>query len=296
MKSNIKIFENMPDDFSAQVEVAAIYVNVNDKILLLQLSDQKMEKGLWGVPAGKLESHEEPLQAAKRELFEETGLRIDPIDRFHALGALYIRKPELDYVYHLFGVQLDTMPALALSAEHRSHAWVSREEAKTFPLVNGAKQALDTYYRRIKKKGIRTGASVNVYLVLRKESDILLSLRENTGYFDGHYGLIAGHVEDSESATTAMIREAYEESGIRIQSSCLKIVHVMHRQTNRFNIDLFFECHEWKGNIVNREHEKCAALTFFPIKQLPANTIDYIRDALQAISSRNFYSEYGWRT
>ena len=105
----------------------------------------KRKKEHGEVPAGKLEPREEPLQAAKRELFEETGICIEP-NRFQTFGALYIRKPELDYIYHLFGVQLNTMPALALSAEHCSHAWVSREEAETFPLMNGAKQVLNIYY------------------------------------------------------------------------------------------------------------------------------------------------------
>jgi 8-oxo-dGTP diphosphatase len=71
---------------------------------------------------------------------------------------------------------------------------------------------------------------------------------------------------------------------------------VMHRHTNRFNIDLFFECREWQGDIANEEPEKCAALTFFPIKQLPINTIGYIGDALRAIITQCFYSEHGWQT
>lgn len=142
----------MPDDFAATIEVAAIYVNVRGKILLLQLADQKTEKGTWGVPAGKLEDREKPIQAAKRELFEETGIQIESTDPFQPLGALYIRKPELDYVYHLFGIQLNTMPVLTLSGEHCAHIWVSRKEAETLPLMNGAKQALNTYYQIIDKK------------------------------------------------------------------------------------------------------------------------------------------------
>lgn len=146
MNSDIKVYDKMPERFSPKVEVAGIYVNVNGKILLLQLSDHKHEKGAWGVPAGKLEAHEKPLHAAKRELFEETGINIESEDAFQSLGALYIRKPELDYVYHLFGIRLDAIPPLSLSAEHCSHAWVSKKEAEALPLMNGAKQALDVYY------------------------------------------------------------------------------------------------------------------------------------------------------
>jgi 8-oxo-dGTP diphosphatase len=92
----------------------------------------------------------------------------------------------------------------------------------------------------------RTGASVNAYLILKKNDQVLLSLRRNTGYLDGFYGLVAGHVEDGESATTAMLREAHEEAGIELTPSQLNVVHVLHRQTNRFNVDVFFECSSWQ--------------------------------------------------
>lgn len=147
MNSNINVYYKKPEQFSPKVEVAAIYVNVNGKILLLQLANHKNEKGSWGVPAGKLEAHEEPLHAAKRELFEETGINIESDNAFQSLGALYIRKPELDYVYHLFGIRLDATPSLTLSDEHCLHVWVSRDEAEALPLMNGAKQALDAYYQ-----------------------------------------------------------------------------------------------------------------------------------------------------
>lgn len=79
----------------------------------------------------------------------------------------------------------------------------------------------------------------------KKENEVLLYLR-NTGYCDGFYGLVSGHVEDDESATSALIREAHEEADIQFDPSHLRVVHVMHRKTNRFNIDIFFECSHWQ--------------------------------------------------
>jgi len=144
------------------------------------------------------------------------------------------------------------------------------------------------------RKPKRTGASVNVYLVLREKDRVLLSLRKNTGYLDGFYGLVAGHVEDGESATAAMIREAREEAGIELTAAQLKVVHMLHRQTNRFNVDVFFECTSWQGKIENREPEKCEKLEFFPIEQLPSNLMDYVGGVLDAVSRGMFYSELGW--
>ncbi|MEK7340463.1 MAG: NUDIX domain-containing protein, partial [Verrucomicrobiota bacterium] len=138
----------------------------------------------------------------------------------------------------------------------------------------------------------RSGACLNVYLIVKKKSSVLLSLRQNTGYYDNYYGLISGHVEDGESAISAMIREAKEEAGIQIAQ--VKPVHIIHRKTDRFNIDIFFTCSSFLGPITNPEPHKCAALEFFDLNNLPPNIIPYIEKALQAVLHKKIYSEEGW--
>lgn len=140
----------------------------------------------------------------------------------------------------------------------------------------------------------RSGASINTYLLLKKENTLLLSLRKNTGYFDGYYGLVSGHVEDGEAASTAMIREAKEEANLILRSESLKAVHLMHRKTNRFNIDIFFECADWEGNLINLEPDKCAELKFFSLANLPKNLIPYIDQAIRGVLQNTIYSEEGW--
>lgn len=140
----------------------------------------------------------------------------------------------------------------------------------------------------------RSGAAVNACLILRKKDKVLLSLRKNTGYFDECYGLVSGHVEDEEPASLAMIREAKEEANLIIHPESLKVVHLMHRKTNRFNIDIFFECTSWSGEIANLEPNKCAELNFFSLENLPNNLIPYIRQALHAVLQGTVYSEGGW--
>lgn len=137
---------------------------------------------------------------------------------------------------------------------------------------------------------------VSVYLLFRKGDEICLLLRKNTGYNDGRYGLIAGHVEDGEPATKAMIREANEEAGLILTPDDIQIAHVMHRKTSegRLGIEIFFECKSWSGQLENKEPHKCEELRFFPLDNLPKNTIFYVVEAIQAVSRGQFYSERGW--
>lgn len=125
---------------------------------------------------------------------------------------------------------------------------------------------------------------------------MLLLRRANTGYQDGKYGLIAGHIDGDEPGTVAMAREAKEEAGINIDPDKLRFVHVAHRlnrgQIGEERIDLFYELNEWQGDIVNAEPEKCDDLSWFDINNLPDNMLPFIRRVLTDISQGVSYSEY----
>ena len=140
----------------------------------------------------------------------------------------------------------------------------------------------------------RSKVSLNVYLFLKEENKILLSLRKNTGYEDGKWGLVAGHCENKEAATDALCREVKEEIGIIIDPIHLQPVHVMHRRTDRDNLDIFMKCNEWRGDITNLEPSKCESVEFFEINILPANIIPYIAKAIEYIQTKQYYSEHGW--
>ena len=138
------------------------------------------------------------------------------------------------------------------------------------------------------------------YLVLMKDTQVLLYRRYNTGYEDGNYSVVAGHLDPNETLTECIIRETEEEIGITIAPKDLKMTHMMHRHsglTEEYErLDAFFVCTQWTGEIVNKEPHKCDDLQWFPIDQLPNNTIPYIKQAIQCVQNNIFYSEHGWNS
>ncbi|WP_221289275.1 NUDIX hydrolase [Stygiolobus caldivivus] len=136
---------------------------------------------------------------------------------------------------------------------------------------------------------------LSVHLFLLGDNKILLQLRKNTGYRDGCWSVIAGHVEAKESATEAMIREAREEAGIELSREDLSLVHVMHRFENQERVDFFFKANKWRGKLTIREPDKAERLEWFGLSELPKNIVPYVKQAIElGLKKGVIYSEYGW--
>lgn len=134
----------------------------------------------------------------------------------------------------------------------------------------------------------------SVYLILIRGDKVLLLRRANTGYEDGNYGLPAGHLEEGESVREGLIREIREEIAIILEVEDLHVSHVMHRRQKDERIDFFFTVEYIQGEPKNNEPDKCDDLSWFPVDDLPANTIPYIHQAIDAVRRKQFFSEFGW--
>ena len=134
-----------------------------------------------------------------------------------------------------------------------------------------------------------------VHLFLLSGDRILLLKRRNTGFADGQFSVIAGHLEGDELVTGAAIREAREEAGIEIEAESIEVVSVMHRRAPDGEWIDFFLCSEWwTGDIRNLEPEKCDELAWFPVHDLPANTVPYIRQAVDNYREGKWFASFGW--
>jgi 8-oxo-dGTP diphosphatase len=135
----------------------------------------------------------------------------------------------------------------------------------------------------------------SAYLFLIKDNQILLQRRFNTGFEDGNYGVPAGHLDGGETAREGCAREIREEIGVTIKPEDLTVVHVMHRKAAKDErIDFFMTASVYEGEIVNNEPDKCDDLSWFPLDNLPANMVAYVKVALQHYLKDVMYSEYGY--
>ncbi|GAA1858399.1 hypothetical protein GCM10009836_43270 [Pseudonocardia ailaonensis] len=125
------------------------------------------------------------------------------------------------------------------------------------------------------------------YVVLRRENEILLQLRQNTGFMDGFWATAAaGHVEKGESVVEAAHREAREELGIEVED--LRPLTAMHRtQATGLpvdeRVDFFFTCHRWSGTPRLVETAKAADLGWFALDALPDPVVPHERWVFESL-------------
>ena|SRR3989344_4027134 len=128
-------------------------------------------------------------------------------------------------------------------------------------------------------------------VILQQGNKVLLGLRQNTTYMDNYWGLVGGHVEEHETFTQAILREAKEELGIVLED--LRMVHVMqhNRHGEPERIHTFFHATKWSGEIINGEPHKCIKVEWFDLDELPKNFIYYMKDGLVCSQKGILYSE-----
>lgn len=128
--------------------------------------------------------------------------------------------------------------------------------------------------------------------------EVLLQLRQNTGYMDGHWAAAAaGHVERGETAYNAARREAHEEIGVEVGD--LTFVTSMQRTRHADpideRIDFFFTCRSWRGEPRVVEPQKAAAMDWFPLDALPDPVVPHELFVLERLGTGlESYTTFGF--
>ena len=107
------------------IEVVGAAIIKEDKVLVMQRSEQMTLPGMWEFPGGKVEADETEQEALIREIKEELSVTINILD--------YINEASYDYDFGT--VQLKVYTAEIISGqitleEHSDGKWVTADELK----------------------------------------------------------------------------------------------------------------------------------------------------------------------
>lgn len=137
--------------------------------------------------------------------------------------------------------------------------------------------------------GHRTLLVAAAYVVLRRGDEVLLQLRRGTGYRDGHWSVLAGHVDPGESVHEAAVREAAEEAGVVVRAEDLRPLTTLHRFERggpavEQRVDVFFEARAWTGEPSRLEADRAEHVGWFTLSDLPKPVVPHERLVLDALA------------
>lgn len=105
-------------------------------LLLLRSRPSKGEDGFWELPGGRMNLGECYEEAVKREVYEETGLKIRVLRPLNVFDAKRDIDTQVVGITFLCNLESDDMEVL-LSDEHLDSEWVSFDRISTMKVIPG---------------------------------------------------------------------------------------------------------------------------------------------------------------
>ncbi|MBS7658632.1 MAG: NUDIX domain-containing protein [Candidatus Bathyarchaeia archaeon] len=130
-----------------------VFRREKDKILFFLLGFK--EKKIWCLPKGIIEKGESELEAAKREVAEETGIKnLKLISKIGSINyQFWFRKNKINKTVHFYLFETDQVET-KIGEEHDTYGWFTFNEALKSLSYNGEKEILKKAYEIIPKKDL----------------------------------------------------------------------------------------------------------------------------------------------
>jgi 8-oxo-dGTP diphosphatase len=121
-------------------------------ILLVERAKQPLQ-GYWSLPGGIVEAGEKLEDAVRREVLEETGLEIDPLEMFEIFERIMPDaegRPEyhyvlIDYLCHVSGGQL------AASSDVSRAVWATEQDLGQYRITEGTLAVVGRAFAKLQR-------------------------------------------------------------------------------------------------------------------------------------------------
>ena len=118
--------------------IVTSFLQNNSKILLLKRSDRvKSMKGLWAGVSGIIENNEIPIDRAKIEIWEETGIEEVQVVLLKSVQEMRVRSPQYkNHEWNIFPFlfQVDN-PKIKLNWENSEYRWIDPAKLTNYETV-----------------------------------------------------------------------------------------------------------------------------------------------------------------
>lgn len=121
----------------------------NGKLLILKRIENTYEGGLWDLPGGSLENGEDLSDGIKREVFEESSLKIENPGLFYYSSNIDVKKNK-QFITIIFIAELnDYNPVIAIDPrEHSESKWIMPEDIINYQTVSYLKPCIEYYINK----------------------------------------------------------------------------------------------------------------------------------------------------
>lgn len=126
-------------------EVVSSVVSNGDKCILeKRFETSRSYPGCWSLVAGKIEDGETPAEAAKREILEETGIKVgEPLGQ---MGPLYVREGKTLFKVYPFHFDAEGQEPV-LNEENEKYMWASVKDAEGLRTVTDTVLVMSTFLK-----------------------------------------------------------------------------------------------------------------------------------------------------
>ena len=135
---------------------------------------------------------------------------------------------------------------------------------------------------------------LTVELMIERDGKVFMVKRKNTGFMDGHYAFVGGHVEHNESLKQAGVREAKEECGIDIKEEDMEFICGIRNGKKDDYFNFFYKVTNFLGEPQNIEKDKCEEIRWIDLKEIPENTVPNEKRAIYNYLNNVKIDEYNF--